>query len=1428
MGTSTTLPANWRMARSTSSPTWSAALTTLTQQASSGSPTTGGVYNWGSTSSERCPGAMTSGSFGSPNSLIGNYQNGNVANITKLTISYKGERFRVNSAAASVQFYYSLNGTSWTAVSAGNIATTSFPTGSNTYSFTSPTSVTVPAFSITGLSIAQSASFYLRWNINTTGSNSQGIGIDDISVTAEFAASCDAPSSIAFSNVTSSSADISWGSVSGAVDYQYELSNSITPPASGNSSAAATSITPTSLTAATKYYVHVRTECSGSLFSSWTTDSFTTSSGVSADISISSGLLDFGYVINGDTSEEFTYSVSGTHLGGDISITAPAGFYLSLSSGSNYTSSLSITPTGGTVNTTPVYVIYIPSSASGAVQVDLNNTSVGATTRAVSLVATSLATEPATNSVITFGTATTSSMVVNFNGGNGASRIVVAREGNAVTYTPSDGEDISGVSNVFTSASDQSGGNRVVYDGAAQTVTVSGLTTGTTYHFAVYEYNEGTGASRNYKTTSPATASNATLDNAIYLTGAFAETYTEDFNSIGSSSTASLPAGFQVSSATTAPVYGSSVTTATTQAYGSSGSGVVNSSSAGGFVNWASGVTASSTDRALGLLSTGSYASPRSLLAKVKNTTGNTITSLILEYHLEKIRSGTRAMNVNSYYSLNGSTWVLLETTSYAADASNTVISNPPATTTVEAMVNDLSVANDASFYLRWEFQGVGGSTNSQGIGVDDISITPFSVTRNASASDLTNGSYDNLNVVDSAELSGDITLTGRLHFAPGSKLALNDSRLTINGTITGSVNIEGSAQSSIVINGTGSLSELGFDQSEPGSTNRLKTFEMNRSGETVIFGNTLEITEAVLPTNGTIESNDNLALISDASGTARVGEINATADVSGNVTVQRYVPAVARRSRTLSSPVSNFTFSQYIDDMYLSGQGGASNGFDASPSNGNSIFTYQESTAGTGRGWKAISNINNALDAGNGALVFVRGDRTLDSTKWYASPYPAQNEVTIDYASQPINKGTISPVLSYTNTGAVADDGWNLVGNPYPSPIDWNLLDRQNLGAFYYTFDPVTGSYVADDGSAYIASGQAFFVQAVDAAPVITFTESAKSAATPVSYFKTGKSSLAFRMVRDSLNADVAWLRPDPLASRGYNPGEDALKFTNAVVNISFVLDSNVAVQVNTTPLHAVVDSFFLFVDAPAGTYTLACENVNTISTTKKIYLKDQLTGAFIDLRNQASFTFSITSNAASKGERFLLVIGDIPGVLPVKLLDFSGESDGEKNTLTWDVVNEKNIRHYIIQRSADAGVFSDVGQIVAINRQDAHRYVFAESLANEEKTYYRLCIVEQDGQRSYSKVIVISGKDLENSRLELYPNPADASGQVKLSYSLMQGSATSVTIISTLGEKLWKHADYKESGAYEQVLPKLDPGLYFLTIQLGQSQQVVRLVIQ
>ena len=199
----------------------------------------------------------------------------------------------------------------------------------------------------------------------------------------------------------------------------------------------------------------------------------------------------------------------------------------------------------------------------------------------------------------------------------------------------------------------------------------------------------------------------------------------QNFNGMGTSATATLPTGFKIGTDW------ATGTTATTQAAGTSGTGAFNGTSAGGAYNAAQGVTGTSTDRSLGFLTSGNgvtgYSSPRSIILRLQNNTGQVVGSLDLAWNYEKYRSGTRQIDWSFYHGATSA-----PTTadgngdhSYPSNANNTVISNPPLSTSRTFTISDLSIEPGGSYYLMWTYTGLNGHNNAQALTIDDLSITP-------------------------------------------------------------------------------------------------------------------------------------------------------------------------------------------------------------------------------------------------------------------------------------------------------------------------------------------------------------------------------------------------------------------------------------------------------------------------------------------------------------------------------------------------------------------------------------------------------------------------------------------------------------------------------------------------------------------------------
>jgi len=158
-----------------------------------------------------------------------------------------------------------------------------------------------------------------------------------------------------------------------------------------------------------------------------------------------------------------------------------------------------------------------------------------------------LAAKPTTAaSNLSFSGISSSSVTLSWTNGNGARRIVLAKALSAVNSNPSDSFTYT-ANSTFASGSQIGSGNYAVYNDSGNTVTVTGLTTGTTYYFTIYEYN-GSGSYASYLI-SPTLSGSQIISSAVYYsksTGALNTLSTWGTNTDG---TGTAPTSFTANNA---------------------------------------------------------------------------------------------------------------------------------------------------------------------------------------------------------------------------------------------------------------------------------------------------------------------------------------------------------------------------------------------------------------------------------------------------------------------------------------------------------------------------------------------------------------------------------------------------------------------------------------------------------------------------------------------------------------------------------------------------------------------------------------------------------------------------------------------------------------------------------------------------------------
>ncbi len=1073
-----------------------------------------------------------------------------------------------------------------------------------------------------------------------------------------------------------------------------------------------------------------------------------------------------------DVAAAFQYSWNG--LNENMNINAPTDFQVAYDDGvlSAYNSTFSFT-TDPFVTPPPVdlYIRYSPTTAIGTNTSYLTFSSTGAATKSIALVSTSIAAQPTTSATVSFSNQTANGVRILFSGGNGTKKIVVVRAASAVTFTPTDATQYStGINTNFAVANDLGIGNKIVYNGTETTIDITGLSPGT-YHVAVYEYNEGTSNSQNYLAT--AATGSVTLEAAQYANGASAAALTQNFATlVNTGSSTVLPDGWYTNES------GTNANTSYTANDGSTSTGDISSFGTG-----------TATDRALGSIRDANLTPMFG--TQLINNTGNTVTSVSLMYVGEQWRLGNtgRSDRLDFQYStdatsLTTGTWNDVNSLDFSSPITTGSVgaldgNNSANRTTIQGSITGISVSNGSRLWIRWVDDDATG--NDDALAIDEVEFRMFNTT--VTGGSVSSGTFDNINITSNATLSGNVTVTGAL-FTGTSEIVIGANILTLNGDISGTPTFEGGSGAQLIIGGTGTVGTLQFDQSTPGTTNRINQFTLNRSSATVTLGNTLQIAPngTVTPTAGTLNANGNLVLVSSSSGTARIAEIQSGADITGNVTVQRFVQGGTglRGWRLIAAPTTGFGLSQLIDNIFVTGPGGTTNGFDAATTT-SSVLNYQESTTG-GRGWKSISNISTSFSPGAGLFVFYRGDRTQTASLTVPSTVP--NSTVLDFNGT-INKGTfgITPVnLSYTNTGSASADGFNLLGNPYPCEINYGSINKTSgVSTTFWTWNPTTGNYVNLAASNDIAIGQGFFVQVNGTSETVTFEESDKRTTTPTAYFKTNEEPFTIKMFIDSVRYDVAWLSFKTAANNDYVFNEDAVKMQNSIFNIAYVtpnqiqVQRNVAEELNTNAS----DTFVINTRGTQnGNYWLTFEQIDMLPANKNVFLLDLFNNNWIDIKTTNSYAYSINNtNPATFGNRFRLIITDQSSALPVNIIAFKAYKENNMHHVVWKTAEEKNISHYEIQQSTDGINFSSIGLIKANNKNIIQQYTF-KTKAIDGKVYYRLFVVDfNPAYNKYSNVVVINEETNDENDLVIYPNPANESITIRLNHSSTKNEIITIT---------------------------------------------------
>lgn len=577
---------------------------------------------------------------------------------------------------------------------------------------------------------------------------------------------------------------------------------------------------------------------------------------------------------------------------------------------------------------------------------------------------------------------------------------------------------------------------------------------------------------------------------------------------------------------------------------------------------------------------------------------------------------------------------------------------------------------------LKQEMQAQYISNNGAFVSISSGTIIAMDTINNNNISTLlNNGTLNVPSIINAGNIQGD-----------GTYNIIGDFISTgIFFSESGTVNMNGNTPQTMEIAGT-TFNNLVIDNPAAVTLNSTQTIITNEL--TINSGKILKIkADKNLTVTGIISNyagTTGLVLKSDATGTASL--LHNTLDVP--VTVERYITGIAEDWHFLSAPVSN----QSISGSWIpSGTYGNGTGYDLYIFNEPTpCWTYHLNTS-VDPTWESIHPTSN----------FVKSRGYLYSTQ---APNPTNEFIGL------LNNGVISYPITNESPDPV-DQGFNLIGNPYPSSIDWKSVtgwSRPNLvasggGYDMWMWNPAANNYgvfnsIGDVGTnevtQYIAPAQGYFIRANSNGNISVSNEIRvhTGASNWLRTKSTDTNSLKIRITSngghgfDEVLLQFGYEQNEAGALKLFSQNESApsvyLNYLSKDLSVLYLTDT---IENSKIPLQ--------FRAGQDGSYTLSIDAETAAYNV--LLLEDKKTKIITDLKTNSTYEFIGLKNDAS--ERFVLHFKPI--TIETEDLPIAIFYDG----------NEINVDLMLVNEQTDIKIYDTLGKLLLSKNaagQTIHRF--------------------------------------------------------------------------------------------------------------------------
>ena len=182
----------------------------------------------------------------------------------------------------------------------------------------------------------------------------------------------------------------------------------------------------------------------------------------------------------------------------------------------------------------------------------------------------------------------------------------------------------------------------------------------------------------------------------------------------------------------------------------------------------------------------------------------------------------------------------------------------------------------------------------------------------------------------------------------------------------------------------------------------------------------------------------------------------------------------------------------------------------------------------------------------------------------------------------------------------------------------------------------------------------------------------------------------------------------------------------------------------------------------------------------------------------------------------------------LAFELLNFDGVHKADHNELYWATSVEENAQAFELERSIQGGPYERIAVIPASNAAGGSMYNYkdAASIAvNASVVYYRLKMVDKDGQFSYSKVVTLRS----HSRTDVVIANNPFGNELHVTYTSRMNDIVTLSLYDAAGKRLASKSFNVNTGVNQLKLNNLHTlprGNYVLELQAGKTKFAYKVI--